>query len=107
MKLIHKVLIFTIITGIFFLTGCKETKESSNSGKKSAEITGVVMIYGNEPHTFAGIKSDDGRVFMVDEKHQKEFAGLQGEHYRFTGYIETNKGETGSLFIPVKWEIIK
>ena len=96
-----------MIFSIIMLNGCKETKTSPDSENKLIEITGVVMTYGNEPHTYAGIKSDDGRVLMVDEKHQKEFANLQGEHYRFSGFIETNKGITGKLFIPVNWEKIK
>lgn len=93
---------------VLLIFGCKNEKPAELQIKKSnmiAEIIGLVKVYGNEPHTFAGIAADDGKIYEVDAKYQNEFRNLQGARYRFTGYIITGKGKTGYLFIPVEWAI--
>lgn len=62
-------------------------------GKKDepvqSTVTGLVHIYGNEPHTFAGIVCDDGKAYTVrgEKEMVAEIRATQGEKISVTGVI--------------------
>jgi len=86
------------------------TVESINMTK----ITGRVKIYGNEPHTFAGIVDEKGTEFAVYPPEQEEkLRQLQGYLIEFTViFLDEPKGE-GALYLkggtvnPLEWSIIR
>jgi hypothetical protein len=80
----------------------------------TTHITGRVVIFGNEPHTFVGIVSQDGTEYAVFPTDQeKELRTLQGHLIEFTVILLDKPQGYGSLFLkggtvtPVKWEIIE
>ncbi|MBQ1710794.1 MAG: hypothetical protein II032_06725 [Treponema sp.] len=59
---------------------------------KNAEmtLTGLVKVYGNEPVTFLGLKTDDGREFKIqaDQNTLSELQNNQGYKIEITGIVE-------------------
>ncbi len=59
---------------------------------KNAEMTliGLVKVYGNEPVTFLGLKTDDGREFKIqaDQNTLSELQNNQGYKIEITGIVE-------------------
>lgn len=59
---------------------------------KNAEmtLTGLVKVYGNEPVTFLGLKTDDGREFKIqaDQNTLSELQNKQGYKIEITGIVE-------------------
>jgi ABC-type oligopeptide transport system substrate-binding subunit len=76
-------------------------------------ITGTVHIYGSEPHTYAGIESEDGKTYAVyPREKEEEIRPLQGRLIEFTvRFLEKPAGE-GSLYLrdgtvtPLLWRIL-
>jgi hypothetical protein len=76
-------------------------------------IVGRVKIYGNEPHTFAGIVDANGNEYSVypDEK-EAEIKKLTGNLIEFKVILLTKGAGYGSLFLkggtvtPISWRII-
>jgi hypothetical protein len=76
-------------------------------------IIGQVVIYGSEPHTFAGIDSENGKTYAVYPKEkEREMWSLQGRRIEFTvRFLDNPQGE-GSLYLrdgtvtPLSWWII-
>lgn len=60
---------------------------------KNQSITGYVNVYGNEPHTYLGLKSQDGTVFTLkaDKETLDEIQKKQGELLQLSGKIIENK----------------
>ena len=77
-------------------------------------ITGRVVGYGNEPHTFVGIVDERGIEYAVyPPAKETELRNLQGHLIKFTVImLDEPKGE-GGLYLkggtvtPVSWEIIR
>jgi hypothetical protein len=87
---------------------------SGISMKNTAKITGTVQIYGNEPHTFAGIAGENGEEYAVyPPSCEDELRTLQGRLIDFTVIILDEPKGYGSLFLrggtvtPVEWHIIR
>lgn len=59
---------------------------------KNAEmtLTGLVKVYGNEPVTFLGLKTDDGRELKIqaDQNTLSELQNNQGYKIEITGIVE-------------------
>lgn len=53
-------------------------------------LTGLVKVYGNEPFTFLGLKTDDGREFKIqaDQNTLSELQNNQGYKIEITGIVE-------------------
>ena len=53
-------------------------------------LTGLVKVYGNEPVTFLGLKTDDGREFKIqaDQNTLSELQNNQGYKIEITGIVE-------------------
>lgn len=76
-------------------------------------ITGMVHIYGSEPHTYPGIESEDGRIFAVyPYEKETEISALQGHLIEFTVRFLENPAGEGSLYLrdgtvtPLSWRIL-
>jgi len=53
--------------------------------ENTEKIIGKVVIYGNEPHTFAAIACEDGTEYLAYPQSQKEMLmQLQGRLVEFT-----------------------
>jgi hypothetical protein len=76
-------------------------------------ITGMVNIYGSEPHTFAGIESEDGKTYAVyPREKEEEIRPLQGRLIEFTVRFLAEPAGEGSLYLkdgtvtPLSWRIL-
>jgi hypothetical protein len=56
---------------------------TAGSGGKT-KITGQVKVYGSEPHTWAGVETEDGKVYAVDRESDAELRTLRGRRLQFT-----------------------
>ena len=89
--------------------------ETAEPGFESTIILkGRVQIYGNEPHTFAGIIDENGTEYAVyPPSIEAELRTLQGHMIEFTVVLLDEPQGFGSIFLkggtitPVKWEIIE
>jgi hypothetical protein len=125
MKIIVFLLFFICVIPNVFPCGKKEknnvqpvTVESAGAEGRGtgnmSKITGRVKIFGNEPHTFAGIVDENGTEFAVYPPEQEEkLRKLQGHLIEFTVIVlDEQKGE-GSLYLkggtinPLEWSIIR
>ena len=110
MKVLNLTLLFFIIIFNLFSFGKRETvtshpldgsfpSEHLNTGN-SINISGRVQIYGNEPHTFVGIVSEDRKVYSVYPQSQEQvLMGLQGYLINFTVVLLDEAQGYGSLFL--------
>jgi len=83
-----------------------------NAGN-AVKITGMVHIYGNEPHTFAGIVDANGTQYAVyPRSSEDELRSLQGHLIEFTVVFVDERVE-GSMYLkggtvrPISWVIIR
>ena len=60
---------------------------------KNQSITGYVKVYGNEPHTYLGLKTEDGTVFTLkaDKEVLSEIQNKQGVLLQLNGKVTENK----------------
>jgi hypothetical protein len=87
---------------------------SSINMRNTVKITGTVQIYGNEPHTFAGIAGENGEEYSIyPPSCEDELRTLQGRLIDFTVIILDEPKGYGGLFLrggtvtPVEWRIIR
>ena len=76
------------------------------------KILGQIQIYGNEPHTFAGIVDQDGIQYAIyPPSVETELRSLQGYLLEFTVILLNEPHGYGGQFLkggtvtPLKWEI--
>jgi hypothetical protein len=76
-------------------------------------ITGRVVIYGSEPFTFAGIDSEDGKVYAVyPPETERQLWVLQGHRMEFTVRVLDRTPDANALYLggetvtPLSWRII-
>ena len=62
-------------------------------GKVSDSVEGYINIYGNEPHTYLGIATKEGKVFVLkaEEEILSELQNQQGYLLELRGKIEETK----------------
>jgi hypothetical protein len=119
------ILVFVILATNLFSFGRREkvgdSQDSQNNNVEAAEtaeniikILGKIQIYGNEPHTFAGIVDEDGNEYAIYPSFREdELRGLQGHLIDFTVILLDEPRGYGSLFLrggtvtPLNWEIIR
>ncbi|MDR2446265.1 MAG: hypothetical protein LBD58_03075 [Treponema sp.] len=114
-----KTLFFITLMAAIFHNGLFADGEKDSSASDAEEsgrimrITGVVKIFGNEPHTFAGIVTADGKRYGISPS-EKEAAlrRLQGRTVECTvRVLEKQEGEA-ALFLkdgmvaPLSWRIV-
>jgi hypothetical protein len=127
-KLIAFVLFFAAAATGAFSSGRKEKNnsqplpvENPGTGEQlhtgtanTVKLIGRVQIYGNEPHTFAGIVDEEGTEYAVYPPAQEaELRLLQGNLIEFiVVFLDGPRGE-GGLYLkggtvtPISWEIIR
>jgi hypothetical protein len=100
-----KRMLLAALLSAFLLPGCKTETGSI--------IRGSVHIYGSGPGTYAGIESDDGRIFAVyPPEKETEIRQLQGYYVEFTVRFLPDPKGYGSLFLkdgavtPLSWTIV-
>jgi phosphoribosylanthranilate isomerase len=94
--------------------GSQGDRPHAFSVENTTRITGMVQIYGNEPHTYIGIVDENGTEYAVYSPSQEvELRKLQGYLIAFTVImLDEPKGE-GGLYLkggtvtPLNWEIIR
>ena len=78
------------------------------------KILGQIQIYGNEPHTFAGIVDQDGTQYSIyPPSVETELRSLQGCLIEFTVIMLNEPQGYGAAFLkggtvtPLKWEKVQ
>jgi len=108
------ILIFTAFN--IFPNGIRESMNSNveqvDNSRETSIIVGRVEVYGNEPHTYAGIVDENDKVYAIyPTAKEAELRRLQGYLIKFT-VVFVDERVYGSLFLkggtvePVKWEIL-
>ena len=89
------------------------TSRENTDVENTRKITGIVQVYGNEPHTYVGIIDMNGIEYSVyPRSKEEELRQLQGYLIEFTVVLLDEPQGYGSLFLrggtvtPIKWEII-
>ena len=89
----------------------EETVTEVTPVEDTMQITGRVVIFGNEPFIYAGIVSEDGTQYAIyPQETEAELRGLQGRLLVFT-VIFSDEQVYGSQFLkggtvrPVEWEV--
>jgi hypothetical protein len=118
------VILFALaVLGVFSCgTAASDQREQDSPGnspsaskvENTAKITGMVQVYGNEPHTFVGIVDEKGIEYAVyPPSSEAELIKLQGHLIAFTVIVlDEPKGE-GGLYLkggtvtPLSWEILR
>ncbi|MDR3302576.1 MAG: hypothetical protein LBT01_08660 [Spirochaetaceae bacterium] len=105
------------ITGVCAM-GNKDTQALGGGGATAAPsgvqiIRGMVKIYGNEPHTYAGIETEDGKHYAVyPAEKEQEIWSLQGRKIEWTVLFSEKPEGYGSLFLkdgtvtPLSWRVV-
>ena len=121
MKIVFALAVFVFILPGLFPKGKGETGGASNpvaierdNETDMVEIDGMVRVYGNEPHTFAGIVDQNGVEYAVyPPEKEEELRALQGHLIKFYVIFDDVHKTYGSLFlkggtvIPIEWEITR
>ncbi|MDR3325579.1 MAG: hypothetical protein LBS82_06330 [Spirochaetaceae bacterium] len=101
---------------LFALGRGEAQKESPAGGGLPAgarRIQGRVLIYGNEPHTYAGIETTDGKRYAVfPPDKEQEIRSAQGSLVEFVVVFAEKPQGYGALFLrdgsvtPLSWRIL-
>ncbi|MDR0706539.1 MAG: hypothetical protein LBF60_01500 [Treponema sp.] len=108
----------TLMAALFhnglFADGEKDAPATGvEESRRIIRITGVVKIFGNEPHTFVGIVTADGKRYGVSPpKKEAALRRLQGRTIECTvRFLERQEGDA-ALFLkdgtvtPLSWRIV-
>jgi len=87
----------------------------ANTSDSTTTITGMIQIYGNEPHTFVGIidHQDSTEYAVYPPSKEEELRGLQGHLIEFTVVKQDEPMGLGGLQLKggtvtvVEWGIIR
>jgi hypothetical protein len=96
-KFILVILVVQIICG-FSLFAMSKAPDS---------VEGLVKVYGNEPHTYLGIETQDGKIFILkaEEEILSELQKQQGYLLKLSGKIIEAKSK--SLFDKDQFEVVE
>ena len=75
--------------------------------KAPNSVEGYINIYGNEPHTYLGIETQDGKVFVLKAEKEllDELQNQQGYLLKLDGKFIENKSNV--LFSKNQFEVIE
>jgi len=59
--------------------------------RPETNITGLLVVLGNEPFTMYGVKTDETNIFIVHPAFQNKVKKLKQTTYNWKGYIYTGK----------------
>ena len=105
-----------IILAITFLNAfsCKTINNIDNTNaENSSVITGSIVIYGNEPHTYVGIVDSNGTAYNVEPRSTaNELRNLQGHLIEFIvifpeEQIQGYGSLPGGTVTPISWKILR
>jgi hypothetical protein len=110
MKKLLCALLFIVFAGLSCATvNLTETAKMEDT----VQITGRIVIFGNEPFIYAGIAAEDGTNYAIyPEETERELRAFQGHLIRFTVIFMEEERVYGSLFLrggtvkPVSREIL-
>ena len=96
-KFILILLVVQIICG-FSLFSMSKTPDS---------VEGFIKVYGNEPHTYLGIETQDGKIFILkaEEEILAELQNQQGYLLKLDGKIIEAKSK--SFFNKNQFEVVE
>lgn len=57
---------------------------------KTVVVEGHIKVYGNEPNTFLGIETVDGRQYKIVYEDELELSELQGQKVMLEGTVKKN-----------------
>jgi len=91
-----------------------KVQQSDAADENIIKIIGRIIIYGNEPHTYAGIIDENGIEYAVyPPSKEEELRKLEGHLIEFTVILLDKPQGYGGLFLrggsvtPVKWELLR
>lgn len=106
--------IIILISLLFSAFLCFAFSKPSKTQKKLDEVTGLIKVYGNDPFTFLGIETKDGRLYSIkaDKNLNDELQKTQGTLIEIKGTIENDEKNTlnrlkDGFFIVSEWKVIK
>ena len=94
----HLPLFFAAGLVIFLVVAACTTQEKANSqetgteeeGSRRTTLRGTIRIYGNEPHTWVGIMSSEGKIYAVEPPEKAaELRSIQGRLLEFTVIVQS------------------
>ncbi|URA10713.1 polysaccharide deacetylase family protein [Thermospira aquatica] len=110
---------------VFMVTSLVVLGFADLSRKPQTNITGLLIVLGNEPFTSFGIKVDETNTVIIHPLFQNKVKKLSQETYEWKGYMYTGQelidGSTSAslkkanalvlsnqtYFFPMKWKKIK
>ena len=110
------ILLVPIIACALSAASCVSSDGNGSSGKATAQIIrGRVKVYGNEPHTYAGIETEDKtKIYAVSPKEiDTIIRELQGHLIDFKVMMITNPEGEASMYLKdgtvklISWKIIE
>ena len=98
-----------VLLGFMFFTAF-----SCATAGSTRTIRGTVQVFGSEPHTYAGLATDDGKIYAVyPAEKDAALRQLQGRHAEFTVRVLKESPGEGSLYLkdgtvtPLSWKILE
>ena len=104
--------LITVICIFFVVLVLACASQEKDKAREPQEMTlkGMIVIYGNEPHTWVGIETvPDRKVYAVTPPEKaKELRGLQGHLLEFTVTIRETilHGVSGTAEVR-SWQVIQ
>lgn len=96
-KLFLVILVVQIICGFSLFSMSKDPDS----------VEGFIKVYGNEPHTYLGIETQDGKIFILKAEDEilTELQKQQGYLLKLDGKIIENKSNV--LFYKNQFEVVE
>jgi hypothetical protein len=99
-----------LIVGLVFLLGTFVYAAPKKEKVREKVITGMIKIYGNEPHTWVGIETiPDGKIYVVQPPEKAaELRGQQGRLIEFKVVLEEMQmplGGDGTATV-ISWRVV-
>ena len=73
---------------IFFSVLALTQFSSFSLPSKKTSIRGYLKVYGNEPFTYLGVETTDGKQYKLEYSEEKGLYPLQGQLILFEGVIK-------------------
>lgn len=103
-----------LISLLFATFLCFAFSKADKNQKNLDQVTGLIRVYGNEPFTFLGIETEDGKLYSIkaDKKLTSELQSSQGNQIEIKGTIEKAEENTlnrlkDGFIIVSEWKLVK